>query len=97
MPDTRSVRYHVVASPPGEWKAGRQHGQGTYRLGDGDVYVGEWKGGFKEGTGVYRCADGAYFEGEFKADDRDGTGTHHYVDGRAEVGTRPEPSASPAT
>ena len=66
-------------------------------MGDGDVYVGEWKGGFKEGTGVYRCADGAYFEGEFKADDRDGTGTHHYVDGRAEVGTRLDPSASPAT
>ena len=50
----------------GEWKDGKQHGQGTYSWHDGDQYVGEWKDDKPHGQGIYTWPNGDKHVGEFK-------------------------------
>ena len=50
----------------GEWKDGRQHGQGKETDADGDTYEGEWKDGKTHGQGKETHADGETYEGEWR-------------------------------
>ena len=50
----------------GEWKDGKQHGQGTYTFPDGKKYVGEFKDGKWNGQGIFTISDGTMYVGEFK-------------------------------
>ena len=52
----------------GQWKNGKQHGQGTYTYVNGDKYVGEWKKGLRHGKGIFMHADGKILEGIWKKD-----------------------------
>ena len=74
----------------GEWKDGKQHGQGTYTYGkgkgEGDKYVGEFKGGYRNGQGTYAWSDGDKYVGIFKDDKPNGQGTYTWSDGRKYVG-----------
>ena len=74
----------------GEWKDGKQHGQGTYTYGkgegEGDKYVGEFKSGYRNGQGKYIWSDGDKYVGKFKDDKPNGQGTYTWSDGRKYVG-----------
>ena len=37
----------------GEWKKGKQHGQGTFTWFSGDRYEGEWMDGTENGQGTF--------------------------------------------
>jgi len=52
----------------GEYKDNYQHGFGTYRYMNGNVYEGEWFMGRKSGNGIFMWADGNRYEGEFVND-----------------------------
>ena len=52
----------------GEWKYGKQHGQGTVTYADGNKYVGEWKDGKKHGQGTYSFSDGRIEKGLWEND-----------------------------
>jgi len=58
----------------GEWKKGKQHGQGTETYTNGDKYVGQWKDGKKNGQGIQYHGDGTvdkegiFKGGKFQAD-----------------------------
>ena len=43
----------------GQWKKGKEHGQGTYTFAkSGNKYVGEWKNGKMNGQGTVTFAEG---------------------------------------
>ena len=48
----------------GEWKKGKQHGQGTFTWFSGDRYEGEWRDGTENGQGVFIWSDGDSYGGE---------------------------------
>ena len=50
----------------GEWKDGKEHGQGTFTFASGDKYVGGWKDGNWHGQGTVTFADGRVQEGIFE-------------------------------
>lgn len=50
----------------GEWKDGKQHGQGINTWVDGSTYDGEWQNGQRHGKGVLTTADGEIRKGERK-------------------------------
>ena len=51
----------------GEWKDGKQHGQGTYTFASGSKYQGEFKDGDFNGQGIKTLADGSIaHNGEWK-------------------------------
>jgi hypothetical protein len=58
----------------GQWKAGVQHGTGTYTFPDGATYRGGYSQGKREGAGVWRFANGDLFEGGFSEDKPSGKG-----------------------
>jgi hypothetical protein len=58
----------------GQWKAGVQHGTGTYTFPDGATYRGDYSQGKREGAGVWRFANGDLFEGGFSEDKPCGKG-----------------------
>lgn len=58
----------------GEYVKGKQQGQGTYTLANGDKYVGEWKEGRKQGQGTYTWADGSKYVGGWWSDQFQGLG-----------------------
>ena len=58
----------------GQWKAGMQHGTGTYTFPDGATYRGDYSQGKREGAGVWRFANGDLFEGGFSEDKPCGKG-----------------------
>ena len=49
----------------GNWKDGKMHGQGIYKLGNGDVYTGSFRKGLYEGKGTLKLNNGDFFQGEF--------------------------------
>ena len=68
----------------GEYKDGKQNGQGTYySLADnqfkGDKYVGEWKDDKKDGQGTSTFANGNKYVGEYKDNKKHGQGTFYYL------------------
>ena len=70
-----------VAEYRGAMRAGRPHGQGTYRERDGLLYEGEWANGLPVGRGRLKLASGAEFAGHFKAGTAEGRGHFYDVDG----------------
>ena len=74
----------------GEWKDGKQHGQGTYTYGkgegEGDKYVGEFKSGYRNGQGSYTWFSDEKYKGEFKDGYRDGQGTYTWSSGKKYIG-----------
>jgi uncharacterized protein (TIGR02145 family) len=70
----------------GEWKDGKQHGQGTYTHANGGKYVGEWKDGKQHGQGVKTWSNGDKYVGEWKDGKQHGQGTYTYANGDKYVG-----------
>jgi hypothetical protein len=75
----------------GEFKDGKQDGQGTYYyLADnqfkGYKYVGEYKDGKRNGQGTFTYPDGEKYVGEYRDDQRNGQGTYSFVNGNKYVG-----------
>jgi len=75
----------------GEWKDGKQHGQGTYIFGPkskwaGDKYVGEYRNGKRNGQGTYIYPSGAKYVGENRNGKQHGQGTYTASDGEKYVG-----------
>ena len=65
----------------GEFKDGREHGQGTFTFSDGLYnYVGEYKEGKKHGQGTFTTFDGDKYVGAFK-DGNFWNGTTYEIDG----------------
>ena len=51
----------------GEWKDGKQNGQGTKNYADGRImYVGDWKDGRQNGQGTFTFPDGEKYVGEWR-------------------------------
>ena len=65
----------------GEWKNGKQNGQGTFTDHKLGKYVGEHKDGLPHGQGVFISADGRQYNGEWKEGKLDGQGTWIYPNG----------------
>ena len=68
----------------GEIENGKPHGNGTWTMGNGAVYVGQWVNGCREGLGTftwskYGPASGQSYEGEHKDDRRHGKGKMIYA------------------
>ena len=80
------VAYTNGAKYVGEFKDGKQNGQGTYTFADGAKYVGEWKEDKFHGQGTYTFASGAKYVGEFKDGKHNGQGTITFADGEKYVG-----------
>jgi hypothetical protein len=74
----------------GEWKDGKQHGQGTFFRGYRKIYVGQWKNGKKHGHGTHYSLEvdirGHKYVGEFKDGIRNGQGTLTWTNGNKYVG-----------
>ena len=70
----------------GEYKDGKQHGQGTFTWAYGDKYAGEWKDGKRNGQGTFTWANGNKYVGEFKDGESTGQGTFTWADGDKYVG-----------
>ena len=70
----------------GEFKDGKQHGQGTYAWTDGSKYVGEFKDGKHHGQGTYWYKKGSKYVGEWKDNNRHGQGTYTFPDGEKLIG-----------
>ena len=76
----------------GEWKDGKENGQGTYTWVsentwfNGNKYVGEYKDGKLHGQGTYTWANGNKYIGEFKDDKRNGLGTYTFANGTVDKG-----------
>ena len=60
----------------GEWKKGKQHGQGTFTWFSGDRYEGEWRDGTENGQGTFIWSDGDSYGGEWKKGKPNGVGTY---------------------
>lgn len=70
----------------GEFKDGKQNGQGTGVYANGDKYVGEFKDGKMNGQGNYTATSGDKYVGEFKNDKFNGQATYFYADGEKYIG-----------
>ena len=70
----------------GEWKEGKEHGQGTFTSALGGKYVGEWKDGNYHGQGTYTTAKGDKYVGEYKYGKAGGKGSKTYANGDKYVG-----------
>lgn len=66
----------------GEFKNGKEHGQGAITFPDGQEYVGEWKEGAIHGQGTWTHPEGHKYVGGFKDWDLTGHGT--FVDSNGE-------------
>ena len=79
----------------GEWKEGKEHGQGTFASALGGKYVGEWKDGKKHGQGIFVFPNGQRFVGIYNNNHRwsgvrysqDGTVQGHYSNGHINWGS----------
>ena len=70
----------------GEWKDGKEHGQGIFIWADGEEYIGQWMNGKKHGQGTYTYPSGAEYVGEHQNGVRHGRGTYTYPSGAKYVG-----------
>ena len=65
----------------GEWKDGKEHGQGIFIWADGEEYIGQWMNGKKHGQGTYTYPSGAKYVGQWKNGEKHGRGTYTYPSG----------------
>jgi hypothetical protein len=70
----------------GEFKDGKENGQGTFTWADGNKYVGEFKDGKSNGQGTETYAKGSKYVGMYKDDKRHGQGTYTWENGDKYVG-----------
>ena len=70
----------------GEWKDGKEHGQGIFIWADGEEYIGQWMNGKKHGQGTYTYPSGDEYVGEHQNGVRHGRGTYTYPSGAKYVG-----------
>ena len=70
----------------GEWKDGKEHGQGIFIWADGEEYIGQWMNGKKHGQGTYTYPSGDEYVGEHQTGVRHGRGTYTYPSGAKYVG-----------
>ena len=74
----------------GEWKDGKENGNGKRNYPDGRNYVGEWKDGIEHGQGTFNYPDGKKYVGEWKKGnywdgnsyDKNGNFVRRYVNGK---------------
>ena len=76
----------------GEFKDGKQHGQGSQTWTGGQHYEGESKNGKRNGTGKFIYHTGEVYEGQWKDNAKHGTGTLAYTDGSVYEGQWKESS-----
>jgi hypothetical protein len=70
----------------GEYKDGKNHGQGTFTLPDGRKYIGEFKDDKYHGQGTFTLPGGQKYVGEWKDNKKNGQGTFTWLDGTKYVG-----------
>ena len=70
----------------GEYKDGKQHGQGIKTWAGGNKYVGEWRDGEQHGQGIKTWANGDKYVGEWRDGNANGIGIKIYADGKVEEG-----------
>jgi hypothetical protein len=70
----------------GEWRDGKQNGQGTFTFASGEKYVGEIKEAKRNGQGANTYANGDKYIGEWSNDKENGQGTFTFSDGGRYVG-----------
>ena len=57
------------------------HGEGTYKWGDGRMFVGQYLDDRKSGHGMYLWADGRAYNGEWLNGKQHGNGYYIVIDG----------------
>ena len=72
----------------GQFRDGKQHGQGRYSLPSGYEYEGTWVEGRIEGAGQARYPNGSTYIGQFHANKPHGTGQITFADGSTYEGAR---------
>ena len=70
----------------GEFKNGKNHGQGTYTYASGAKFSGEWHDGLQHGQGSYIYPNGDKYVGAWKKGLRHGKGIFTYASGKIEEG-----------
>ena len=70
----------------GEWKDGKEHGQGIFIWADGEEYIGQWMNGKKHGRGTYTYPSGSKYVGQWMNGKKHGQGTYTYPSGDEYVG-----------
>ena len=70
----------------GEWKDGKEHGQGIFIWANGDEYIGHWNNGEKHGQGTYTYSNGEKYIGQWRNGEKHGQGTYTYPSGAKYVG-----------
>jgi hypothetical protein len=80
-PSVAVKEYDTGGVYEGEFRDGKQHGIGTFRLPGGYEYTGEWVDGRIEGQGTARYPNGSVYEGAFVDGAPHGQGRIVYADG----------------
>ena len=70
----------------GEWKDGKEHGQGNFIWADGEEYIGQWMNGKKHGRGTYTYPSGSKYVGQWMNGKKHGQGTYTFPDGEGYIG-----------
>ncbi len=70
----------------GEWRGGLRHGDGTFRLNNGDVYEGKFSHDMKHFRGKYTNANGATYDGQWVRNRKHGMGRLEWPDGNVYTG-----------
>ena len=66
----------------GEYKDGKNHGQGTFILPDGRKYIGEFKDDKYHGQGTFTLPGGQKYVGDWKDNKKNGQGTFTFPSGQ---------------
>jgi uncharacterized protein (TIGR02145 family) len=65
----------------GQWKNGKQNGQGTYTGTNGDSYIGNYFDGTRNGKGKYQWKNGDVYDGDWLKGSITGFGKYTYFNG----------------
>lgn len=72
----------LIEIAEGQWKNGKQTGEGTYRfIKSKNTYVGQFEDGKRSGKGTFSWASGNTYQGDFVNGKRTGKGTFRWKDG----------------
>jgi hypothetical protein len=70
----------------GDWRNGKEHGQGRMTLPGGSIYEGAYKDGLPNGHGVYDVSNGKRYDGEWQDGMAEGRGFESDPDGSSYEG-----------
>ena len=79
--DVQTKQYDTGGVYTGEFKDGKQHGEGKYTLPNGYEYEGDWVDGRIEGQGVAKFPNGSVYTGAFENGSPSGSGKIVFADG----------------